>query len=239
MKPLSFTCLDYKTMPTPIISIEGNIGSGKSTLVELLRNRLGPHVTFVPEPVPVWNTIRDSQGETILAKFYADQKAYSFSFQMMAYISRVSALRQAIRENPHGVVITERSVQTDRNVFAKMLFDQEQIREVDYQIYLKWFDEFSADLPIGGMIYVNASPSTCQQRVAERNREGESIPLEYLKKCHEYHQSWVTGFNSEMVCKLDGEMNVKDDPAVAEAWVEEIVQFLRPDEIGLMQSVSL
>ena len=77
--------LDYT-----IISIEGNIGSGKTTLLQNLKNKYknNPQVIFLKEPVDEWNNIKDSNGTTILEKFYLDQEKYSFAFQMMAYISR-------------------------------------------------------------------------------------------------------------------------------------------------------
>ena len=77
-----------------IISIEGNIGSGKSTLLERLKEvcQLDPSICFIQEPVDIWNTIKDSSGETILEKYYDDQHKYAFSFQMMAYITRLSVL---------------------------------------------------------------------------------------------------------------------------------------------------
>ena len=74
-----------------IVSIDGNIGSGKSTFISHLKNNVfakSPNVIFLPEPVDEWNTIVDIQGNSILSKFYQDQDKYSFSFQMMAYISR-------------------------------------------------------------------------------------------------------------------------------------------------------
>ena len=74
-----------------IVSIEGNIGSGKSTLLENLRNHYSQndYVIFLREPVSDWEKIKDSEGNTILKKFYAEQEKYSFAFQMMAYISRL------------------------------------------------------------------------------------------------------------------------------------------------------
>jgi deoxycitidine kinase/deoxyguanosine kinase len=65
-----------------LISIEGNIGAGKSTLIETLKTRF-PNVVFVDEPVDVWSTVTDKDGTTILEKYYADQKRYAFAFQMM------------------------------------------------------------------------------------------------------------------------------------------------------------
>ena len=147
---------------TYIFSIEGNIGSGKSTLVKELQknmpNILGKQIIYVQEPVDEWSKIKDSNGETILEKFYANQHKYAFSFQMMAYISRLALLRKIVRSNPNAIIITERSVFTDREVFAKMLYDEGKIEEINYQIYLKWFNEFIEEIPISGLIYVNTTP---------------------------------------------------------------------------------
>ena len=73
---------ENSTKDTKIISIEGNIGSGKSTLVEELRKKFGNNekVCFLQEPVDIWNTIKDKDGNTMIAKFYADTKKYSFAF---------------------------------------------------------------------------------------------------------------------------------------------------------------
>ena len=101
-----------------IYSVEGNIGSGKSTLVKLLKNQLSEIIPdakfiFLQEPVDIWETIKDSNGKTIIEKFYANQEKYSFPFQMMAYISRLSQITQTIEKNPNAIIITERSVFTE------------------------------------------------------------------------------------------------------------------------------
>ena len=107
-----------------IVSIEGNIGSGKTTLMEYLKTHFkSKSIVFLKEPVDEWETIKDHEGTTMLQKFYADQEKYSFSFQMMAYISRLSLLKDTIENNPDAIIITERSLMTDRHVFAKMLYD--------------------------------------------------------------------------------------------------------------------
>ena len=61
---------------TTILSIEGNIGSGKSTIIDYLKERYknDKEFIFLPEPVDEWETIKDEENNTILQKFYADQK---------------------------------------------------------------------------------------------------------------------------------------------------------------------
>ena len=87
-----------------IFSIEGNIGSGKSTLVKILKEQLftanGKKIIFLQEPVDEWESIKDESGESILEKFYSNQQKYAFSFQMMAYISRISLLKNTIKKKP-------------------------------------------------------------------------------------------------------------------------------------------
>lgn len=195
-------------IPTKIFSVEGNIGSGKSTLVEYMnKNTDHENIIFLREPVDSWNDIKDKNGETILSKFYGNTKKYSFSFQIMAYISRLALLRETVRNNPGKIIITERCVNTDKNVFAQMLYDDGNIEDVDYQIYLRWFDEFVNDFPISGYIYVNSPPELCSERIKKRNRNGEVIPQSYLERCHDYHEKWLKTVNTN-IYTIDGKYKI-------------------------------
>ena len=215
-----------------IFSIEGNIGSGKSTLVKILRESC-PHFIYMLEPVDEWAEVKDSAGENILTKFYRNQEKYSFSFQMMAYISRLAKLKRLVQKFPKAIIITERSVLTDKNVFAKMLYDNNKIEEVNYLIYLKWFNEFIKEVPITGYIYVNVTPETSYKRVLKRNRQGEDIPLSYLHTCNQYHQKWLVG--EKNVLMLDAEVDFEQDPVVQQKMVYKIDEFVKeaPKEIPI------
>lgn len=198
-----------------IISIEGNIGSGKSTLVKniqtLFKNRKisEDKVLFLQEPVDVWNTIQDNDG-TILEHFYKNQEKYGFSFQMMAYISRLSILKNAIKKYPNTTIITERSLYTDRYVFAKMLYDNKKIDDICYQIYLKWFDDFIDELPKHEFIYMKTHPEKCLERIKKRNRAGENIELSYLIDCDVYHDKMLTSNECYSELVLDGNIDNHD-----------------------------
>jgi deoxyadenosine/deoxycytidine kinase len=191
-----------------IFSIEGNIGSGKSTLVEYLKKNINKiekyNIIYLQEPVDIWNTVTDGNGVTILEKYYSDQKKYAFSFQMMAYITRLSQLRNLINTSrDYTVIITERCLYTDYNIFAKMLYDSGLIEPIEYSIYCKWFNEFIGETDVSGFIYLKTTPETCMNRVSLRNRDGESkLSLEYLENCHNYHERWLI---DNHVIVLDGE----------------------------------
>lgn len=214
---------------TPIIiSIEGNIGSGKSTLVEHLKDMYAHRsdVCFLPEPVDTWNLITDNDNRTILENYYENQDKYAFPFQMMAYISRISLLRNAIKNTNIKVIITERCVYTDSNVFAKMLYDTNKIGVIEYKIYKQWFDEFIQDMPITSIIYVKTDPSTAFDRVIKRSRNGETIPIEYLTTCHEYHENWLQLTNELDTLTLDGNVDTDEKPEIVFEWTNKIKTFV-------------
>ena len=229
------------------ISIEGNIGSGKSTLLANLRENYkdNNHVIFLKEPVDEWAKIKDINGTTILEKFYANQEKYSFSFQMMAYVSRIKVLRDTLNDKKekdkkdktddvdkkHYIIITERSLYTDKMVFAKMLYDSGKIEDVNYQIYLNWFDTFSSEFPVHKVIYVKADPEKCYERIAKRSREGEeNIPLEYLTACSLYHDNMLDKSRDSCVCKeqliLDGNIDIYENKTQVKNWIQEIEQYI-------------
>ena len=223
-----------------IVSIEGNIGSGKSTLLSSLREHYkdNSNVVFLKEPVDEWEKIKDENGETILKKFYADQEKYSFPFQMMAYVSRLKVLRDTLKtikndtDNKNIVIITERSLYTDKMVFAKMLYDSKKIEHVNYQIYLNWFDTFSDEFPVNKVVYVKTSPDKCYQRIVKRSRTGEeNIPLEYLTSCSIYHDNMLDKENQECVCLdqliLDGNVDIYENENQVNEWINEIEKFTR------------
>jgi deoxyadenosine/deoxycytidine kinase len=221
-----------------IVSLEGNIGSGKSTLLEKLKTHYNhcPNVIFLREPVDDWEKIKDNQGNTILKKFYADQEKYSFASQMMAYISRLKILRDTVKEinskkdNEKYIIITERSLYTDKHVFAKMLYDQGKIENVCYEIYLTWFDEFAKDFPINDSIYVNTMPEKCYERIHKRAREGEEvIPLAYLKDCHNYHEEFLDENKGVKISKLvlNGNVDIYENEKIVEEWLEKINTFIQ------------
>ena len=214
----------HSLSPVVVVSIDGNIGAGKTTLFRELQSRFSNRKNFIflDEPVSTWQTICDENGVSLLELFYKDSDSWSFSFQMAAYISRLALLKEAHERNPNAVIITERSLNTDRQVFAKMLYDQGKINKVDYQIYLKWFDTFAKDFPVQKIIYVKTDPKNCHNRIKVRAREGESvIPLEYLQSCHSYHEEMVNPYNSSQLIVIDGNLDLNDNNNIMNVWIEQ------------------
>jgi deoxyguanosine kinase len=177
-----------------LFSIEGNIGSGKSTLIRALKNEFTTisdmPVIFVDEPVSQWETIQSEDGKNMIELFYGNPSRYSFAFQMMAYISRLSLLQEAIRKNPKAIIITERCLLTDYHIFAKLLFENKSMLKEEYEIYQRWFHSFQ-DIPLHGIIYVRTDVSVAFERCNLRARPGETIDETYLKQCHDKHEDWI------------------------------------------------
>jgi deoxycitidine kinase/deoxyguanosine kinase len=88
-------------MPPLIVSIDGNIGSGKSSVMRYLEKNFANFcastgnnckICFLQEPVSSWESIGDANGKSIITHFYENNERYSFAFQVMAYTSRLSLL---------------------------------------------------------------------------------------------------------------------------------------------------
>lgn len=195
-----------------IVSIDGNIGSGKSSILKYLENHFNNYcksknknfkICFLQEPVSIWESITDNNNKTIIQKFYENNEKYAFPFQMMAYISRLSIFKKALNKQ-YDIIFTERSIYTDRNVFAKMLYNSNKINEIEYKIYNMWFDEFTDILNTLKTIYIKTKPDICDKRVKKRNREGEIITLDYLKDCNYYHEIWLNNINKNNILIING-----------------------------------
>ena len=223
-----------------IFTIEGNIGSGKSTLVKKLKKTFDNidniKIIFLQEPVSVWENIKDKNGKNIIEKYYENQKKYAFSFQMMAYISRIHQIKDVLKTNKNVIIISERSIFTDKEIFAKMLYDDNKIEEIEYNIYLKWFDEFVKDIPISGIIYVKTNPEICEKRVIKRNRKGETIPLSYLQNCHRYHENWLNNENTPILT-LNGNQEFIND--IPDGWFNTIKIFIKNLSVNLFNNSSI
>jgi deoxyadenosine/deoxycytidine kinase len=185
-----------------IISLDGNIGSGKTTSLEILRKSF-PNIHFIDEPVNAWMQFTNENGESLLQNFYKDRKRWAYTFQNCAFMTRVRAISKAVKdweksckENPenlkHNIFVTERCVETDFHVFAKMLHEDGSINKMEWDIYRSWYRFLSTDHKLNGIFYVNASPDACKKRISYRNRNGEEeIPLEYLTQLGNYHKNWI------------------------------------------------
>ena len=187
-----------------IVSLEGNIGAGKSTLLSALKERYANRkdVIFVEEPVGIWESIQQD-GLNMLQLFYKDTCRYAFTFQILAFTTRLKLLKDAIKQAnesdpPVKTIIMERSLEADRNIFAKMLNSDKQMQQCEYDIYVKMSDDILQDYSVDGIVWINTPPDECVNRIKKRNREGEeTISFDYLLKCHENHVQWLgadTGF---------------------------------------------
>jgi deoxyadenosine/deoxycytidine kinase len=177
-----------------IIAIEGNIGSGKSTILkELEKMNYNPsQVVFLQEPVAEWLNIKLGD-KNALELFYENQKENSFWFQILAYITRLRNLLSILENNfQDKIIICERSIYTDKYVFAKMLYESGNISEIEWITYSYWFDTFKKQTKLDLILYVNTEPEECFNRIIKRNRVEEinKISKEYLINCHDKHTEW-------------------------------------------------
>jgi deoxyadenosine/deoxycytidine kinase len=153
-----------------IITIGGNIGCGKSTVIEELNDLLGGSCTVVPEPIHEWGSWIDL--------FYTNQSKYALGFQMKILHSFLRCLRGADLSKP---IITERSPTDSLEVFSKVLYDDKIMNHLEYNLYKEYVEDVGWKPNV--YIYLQTTPDVCIQRIHQRARGCESgMDEEYIKK---------------------------------------------------------
>ncbi len=195
------------------ISIEGSIGSGKSTLVEKIKER---GIQALSEPVEKWKNYK--MGDlNILGLFYENPERWAYTFQTIVFKSRI----MEILKNP-DCKIYERSPLTDNNVFAKACHHNNFMTDMEYELYMEWSEfmisEFKAKP--SKIIYVKSTPEICLARINKRKRPEEaSIELEYLVKIHNLHEQWLSN--------IDIPILIIDNTIERENWDDEIERIIK------------
>jgi deoxyadenosine/deoxycytidine kinase len=165
------------------IVVAGNIGVGKSSLVELLCARLG------------WEPFYEPVAENpYLADFYRDMTGWSFHSQVF-FLSHRLQIHLRLAQYP-GSVIQDRSVYEDAEIFARNLHLQGNFSQRDYDTYRNLYLTLSEFLPPPDLvIYLRASVETLLKRIALRDRSYErKISPEYLARLNTLYEDWIGAF---------------------------------------------
>lgn len=198
-----------------IISIEGNIGVGKSTFIEKVLVNNFDDCEKVSEPVEIWKTLTDENDKNILELFYNDKKRWAYSFQNIACITRMMKIEEMIRNSERKYIFLDRSLGTDYNVFEKMLYDNGVITEIEHKMYNLWclfYKNYVRENNKIIYIYLKCDPKICLERINKRNRiEEKLISIDYLEKLNEYHDNWLLKEDNVIIldCNDDFENNIE------------------------------
>lgn len=176
-----------------LISIEGNIGVGKSTVLSSVRAAFegDPRIVVVDEPVELWKR------SGLLQAVY-DKSLSATVFQQVAIASRVGAIGRATRDPKIEVVISERSPFSDKHVFATS-----NITGIDDVAYQVSFEDVMSLLPEFSkrkFLVLRADLNTVVCRIAGRSREAEhGIERSYLQSIDDAHMRFARLFSDETV----------------------------------------
>ncbi len=201
------------------IAVSGNIGAGKSSLVEFLCRRYDITPYFEP-----------NEANPYLEDFYADMPRWSFESQMY-FLAAKFKLHLELEAMPHSV-IQDRTIWEDAEIFAQNLYQQGIMAERDYHTYRLLYESIREQVrPPDLMIYLRCPTRTVRKRIAMRGRQMEqNIPTEYLRRLDGLYESWIANYKlSPLVIipshRLDYVTNLVDCHDVLTV----IEKYLRPD----------
>lgn len=167
------------------VAVAGNIGVGKSSLTQLLGERLG------------WQPFFEAVDENpYLQDFYDDMAQWSFHSQVY-FLSRRLQHHRKLLDHP-GHVIQDRSIYEDAEIFAKNLHLQGKLSERDYRCYRDLYEGIGAFLPPPHLlIYLQAPVGVLAERIAMRGRDYErQISIDYLAQLNRLYDEWVESWQT-------------------------------------------
>lgn len=181
-------------MSRKYIVVAGNIGAGKSTLVNLLAEHLGFMAYF--EPVLENPFLKD---------FYANMKRWAFQSQLF-FLSHRAKMHQKLSTGPYSVV-QDRSLYEDAEIFAKNLYRQNIIDSREWQVYRNLYETLAEILPHPSLVvYIRASVPTLRVRISQRGRDFESLISEaYLESLNELYEEWISSFTLAPILTIPGD----------------------------------
>lgn len=174
------------------ICIEGNIGCGKTTLLDFFRARYKasgePDPGIFTEPVEHW---RNVSGENLFHYLYKDPVRHSLAFQTYVQLTMIKLHQKRPK-------LMERSIFSARYCFVENLYRLNYLSKLEYSILDEWFkylvlgNESCDGVNIDLIIYLRCSPQKLIDRIRVRSREEEkSISYDYIKTLHDLHEDWL------------------------------------------------
>lgn len=178
------------------IAVAGNIGSGKTTLTQLLAKHYGWEAHY-----------EDVEDNPYLNDFYEEMQRWSFNLQIYFLNSRFNQILE-IRDSGKDV-IQDRTIYEDAYIFAPNLHSMGLMTTRDFENYFSLFSSMEKFIaPPDLLIYLRASVPTLVSQIQSRGREyEEAIRLDYLKRLHERYEAWISTYEKGKLLIVDVDDN--------------------------------
>lgn len=193
------------------IAIAGNIGSGKTSLTEILSAHYGAKAYYEDIDNPY------------IADFYEDMNRWSFNFQMFFLGSRINQTLQMLAEST-GNVVQDRTIHEDAHIFAGNLHQMGLMSTRDYGTYMKIFTLATDLVPSPDiLIYLKASVPTLVRQILKRGREYEkNIDLEYLERLNNRYNEWISTYKGKLLTINIDEIDFVGKPEIVETIIRNL-----------------
>ena len=166
-------------------------------------------------------------------------KRFAYSFQSFAFLSRARLLSNIDCEA--DFVFVERSIWSDKEIFARNCYETGIMSEIEWNLYNEWFSWMEQQYRPRDMcfIHLKTTPSTAFARMQKRNRNEEaSVTIEYITRIHQKHQDWLNNSTFGVkIIELNANMDYDDSGETLEGIISQLSNEL-PDRVQVVDSIS-
>tara|TARA_Y100001934_G_scaffold221423_1_gene263987 strand:+ start:594 stop:1217 length:624 start_codon:yes stop_codon:yes gene_type:complete len=176
------------------IAVAGNIGCGKSTLVDFICRTYGVEPFFEP-----------NANNPYLKDFYKNMREWAFHSQIYFLTHKFRIHQELENQRSISTVIQDRTIYEDAEVFAAYLHRRRFIRKRDWLVYQDLYQTILSALePPDLLIYLRASTRTVRKRIKCRGRpEEQAIPISYLRSLNKLYEDWFSAYDHSPTIVLD------------------------------------
>jgi deoxyadenosine/deoxycytidine kinase len=206
-------------MTKHLILVAGNIGVGKTSITQLLGEKLG------------WQMGFEKVDNPYLGRFYTDMATWAFRLQIFHLGHRSQQMIEA-SEAPSSFIM-DRSLYEDFHIFTRALRQLGNISEEDFNTYESVYRLVVKNLPKPDLLlYLKAPVEALLERIKERGRDIETgISAEYLNLLDTYYEEWIADYELSPVLLIpSGKWDFVNEPQHSQIVVEKIQEKLAGKE---------
>lgn len=207
-----------------IISLEGNIGSGKENILNFLKRCFNENLVILDDSIYTW------ENKGLLKNYYENPERWAFTLEVFSTLQKSKRLNDIIaqKSDSGNFIITRRSVVSDRDCFVKACKTMNYINDQEQNIYDFVFSTIKIP-KYTCVIYLKSNVNKCYETIiSKRSTNEKEISFDYLRCIHDNYENWISNLRKDNVnvIEIDAEKfrNIDNNEYLQDLFIQNLKQ---------------